>query len=194
MTTILGLTGSIAMGKSTVLKLFEELGAKVSSADEIVHQLFEKDEELIGQLRERFPEAVEAGIVNRQILGKIVFANEQKLQQLEQLLHPKVRQENLNRIKQAQENNDKLLVLEIPLLFETGAEAICDKVAVVTAPYEIQRARVLAREGMSEEKFQQILARQMPDAEKCKRANFVIDSSNGLEKTKTQLAELMAKL
>lgn len=194
MTLIIGLTGSIAMGKSTVLKQFAEIGAKVSDADAIVHELLETDESLILAIKQCFPLAVKDGKIDRKLLGKEVFSNEEKLAQLERLLHPKVRAENLRLITQAKEQETPLLVLEIPLLFETGAEAICDKVVVVTAPLKIQRERVLSRKGMTEEKFQQILSCQMPDAEKRARADFVIDTSKGLKDTKAQLAELMSKL
>ncbi|MDG1287225.1 MAG: dephospho-CoA kinase [Rickettsiales bacterium] len=194
MTLIIGLTGSIAMGKTTVATQLAELGARVSDADAVVHQLLAEDKELILHIAKIFPNTVEEGRVNRKSLGVEVFADEAKLTALEKLLHPKVRTENVALIKQAKTEGWPLLVLEIPLLFETGAQVICDKVIVVSCSPEMQRARAMAREWMTEDKFQKILARQMPDAEKRKRADEVIDTSNGLESSKTQLEAFISKL
>ncbi len=194
MTFVLGITGSIAMGKSTVARIFAEFGAKVSDADALVHQLLEEDVSLIANIAQAFPDAVEGGIINRAILGQQVFADDAKLKELEQLLHPKIRAKNLQLIEQAKQEGLKLLVQDIPLLFETGAEAMCDAVLVVTASPEIQRERVMAREGMTEEKFAQILAHQMPDAEKRQRADYIINTSSGMETARAQVEALMSKL
>lgn len=182
------------MGKSTVARIFAEFGAKVSDADALVHQLLEEDVSLIANIAQAFPDAVEGGIINRAILGQQVFADDAKLKELEQLLHPKIRAKNLQLIEQAKQEGLKLLVQDIPLLFETGAEAMCDAVLVVTASPEIQRERVMAREGMTEEKFAQILAHQMPDAEKRQRADYIINTSSGMETARAQVEALMSKL
>ncbi len=182
------------MGKSTVAKQLAELGAKVSDADAVVHQLLAEDKALISQIAGVFPNAVEDEVVNRQNLGMEVFADQDKLSQLEEFLHPKVRAVNLALIAQAKAENWPILVLEIPLLFETGAQSICDKVMVVSCSPEMQRERAMEREWMTEEKLQQILSRQMPDAEKRKRADVVIDTSDGLESSKAQLEAFISKL
>lgn len=194
MTTILGLTGSIGMGKSTVARQFVEAGAKLSDADAIVHKLLQEDDELIGQIAAAFPQAMAQGAVDRKRLGALVFADAERLKLLEQMLHPKVRAENLRQIAQAKAEGISLLVLEIPLLYETGAEAIFDKVVVVSCGAEKQRERVLARPNMTEEKFHQILHYQMPDDEKCARADFVIDTSRDLEDSRAQVEELISSL
>ena len=194
MTVIIGLTGSIAMGKSTIAKQFAQCGAKVSDADALVHQLFEEDASLKLDIKTQFPSVIENGKVNRQILGKIVFADEAKLKQLENLLHPKVRAKNLALIEQAKLNEVKFLLLEIPLLFETKAEQICDIVVVVSCGDKIQRERALSRPYMTEEKFEKILSHQMPDAEKRKRADYIIDTSKNLEDTKIQIQNILRNL
>ena len=194
MTVIIGLTGSIAMGKSTIAKQFAQCGAKVSDADALVHQLFEEDASLKLDIKTQFPSVIENGKVNRQILGKIVFADEAKLKQLENLLHPKVRAKNLALIEQAKLNEEKFLLLEIPLLFETKAEQICDIVVVVSCGDKIQRERALSRPYMTEEKFEKILSHQMPDAEKRKRADYIIDTSKNLEDTKIQIQNILRNL
>lgn len=194
MTKILGLTGSIAMGKSTVAAQLAELGAVISDSDATVHKILRQDKELITQISVEFPQAVKQGIVDRQVLGKLVFADQVKLRKLEELLHPKVRAANLQAIKQAKENNIPLLILEIPLLYETGAEEICDAVIVVTTSPKIQHERVLSRKGMTENKLNNILEKQMPDAEKRQRADYIIDTSEGMESSKAQVEELISKL
>lgn len=194
MTFILGITGSIAMGKSTVACMFAEFGAMVSDADALVHQILEEDTELITAIGKQFPNAVIDGVVNRLALGREVFADDAKLKELEKLLHPKIRAKNVALIEQAKAKDCKLLVQDIPLLFETGADEMCDAVLVVTANADIQRARVLSREGMTEEKFEQILNRQMPDAEKREKADYIIDTSNGIEDARAQVAALISKL
>jgi len=194
MTIILGLTGSIGMGKTTVAGQFADAGARVSDADAIVHDLFMRDEGLKAEISEAFPTAMRGEKIDRAALGREVFTDEAKLKQLEALMHPRVRAVNLALIEKAKAEGWPLLVLEIPLLYETGAEAICDRVAVVTARPEIQRQRVFARPNMSEKRLLGILARQMPDEEKRARADFIIDTSDGLESSAAQVAEVMSRL
>lgn len=182
------------MGKTTIAQQFAQAGARVSNADAMVHKLLKEDYELIDQIAQYFPQAMLEGKVDRQLLGKQVFADKSKLQKLEALLHPKVRAENLRLIEQAKSKNWPLLVLEIPLLYETGAEEICDAVVVVSCGEKMQRERVLARDGMTEEKLEQILSRQMPDEEKRARADYIIDTSNGLEDSKAQVEALISNL
>lgn len=194
MTIILGLTGSIGMGKTTVAGQFANAGAHVSDADAIVHDLFMRDEGLKAEISKAFPAAMQGEKIDRAALGREVFTDEAKLKQLEALMHPRVRAVNLALIEKAKAEGWPLLVLEIPLLYETGAEAICDRVAVVTARPEIQRQRVFARPNMSEKRLLGILARQMSDEEKRARADFIIDTSDGLESSAAQVAEVMSRL
>jgi dephospho-CoA kinase len=175
---IIGLTGSIGMGKSTVSRQFAALGAKVANADDFVHQLMEKDD-VISEISEVFPNAIIDKKIDRKILGKIVFADETKRKILEKILHPKVVELEEKFVKKQQKLGAKLVVLDIPLLFETGADARVDYAVVVSAPKDVQRRRVLARAGMSAEKFERILKTQMPDLEKKKRADFIIPTGLG---------------
>lgn len=179
MTFILGLTGSIGMGKSTVAAQFQRLGARVVDADALVHQLMAPRGAAYAPIAAAFQQAVENGRINRQVLGRIVFAEDARLKQLEHILHPLVRGQIKKEIRRAEYLRHKLLLLEIPLLYETGAEALCDAVAVTTAPAFIQRRRVMQRPGMTETKFRHILQHQLPDAEKRKRADAVIHTGLG---------------
>lgn len=176
---IIGLTGSIGMGKSTVSKQFAALGAKTVSADALVHQLMEKNRQVIAKIGKEFPSAVNAGKIDRKILGKIVFADKAKREVLENILHPLVVKLEKKFVKKQIRLGAKLVVLDIPLLFETGADGRVDLSVVVTAPKAVQRRRVLERAGMSEERFKQILKNQIPDAEKRKLADFVIHTGLG---------------
>lgn len=194
MTFVLGLTGSIAMGKSTVARQFAALGAHIVDTDALVHLILEEDAPAIAAISQRFPSVIEEGSINRQKLGEIVFSDDEQLQWLEGLLHPKVRLANQAQIEKAKANEVPLLVLEIPLLYESGSEGLCDAVAVVTCDPQTQRARALAREGMTEERFAQILSQQLPDAQKRERADFVIDTSHGLEASQAQVELLISKL
>jgi len=181
---ILGLTGSIGMGKSTTADMFR--------ADQTVHQLY-KNEAVI-PISKLFPSAVVNGIVDRQELGRIVLADPLKMKQLENLVHPMVREKELLFLQNARDNGEFFVVLDIPLLYETGGENRVDAVVVVSASFDEQKKRVLAREGMSEEKFKAILKNQLPDEEKRKRADFVIDTGNGLEAAHQQVREVIRQL
>jgi len=179
MTFVLGLTGSIGMGKSTVAGQCRYLGAVVSDADATVHRLMAPGGAAFTPIAAKFPQVMENGRINRRKLGQIVFTDDEALHWLEGLLHPLVRAAHLAVIRRARYQRRPWVVLEIPLLYETGAEAICDAVAVVTSPEFIQHQRVMKRAGMTEEKFRQILAKQMPDAEKRRRADAVIETGQG---------------
>ncbi|NQW01491.1 MAG: dephospho-CoA kinase [Rhodospirillales bacterium] len=176
---ILGLTGSIGMGKSTAAGDFRRMGVAVHDADAEVHQLMAPAGAAFAPLCQAFPDMVTAGTIDRRRLGDRVFADPAALRQLEAILHPLVRQQKLWFLKKAAARGRRLVVLDIPLLFETGGEADCDGVCVVTAPKFVQRGRVLRRPGMSLGKFHRILASQVPDALKCEKADFVIDTSRG---------------
>lgn len=194
MTFILGLTGSIGMGKSTVASQFKALGVPVVDADAIVHALLAPKGAAFAAVAQAFPEVVKKGIIDRQHLGKTVFADASQLKRLEAILHPLVRQRLKETIRQARYQRRLLLVLEIPLLFEIHAEVLCDAVVVVTAPAFIQRQRVLARPGMSETKFKQIVAQQVPDREKRHRADAVISTGLGKAASWRQVKTLLNQL
>jgi dephospho-CoA kinase len=188
---VLGLTGSIGMGKSTASKLFSEEGIPVYEADEAVHALYKG---AAAQLIEaEFPGTTRDGEVDRAVLARMVFGNPEALKRLEAIVHPLVREIETSFVGAAREAGVPLVVLDVPLLFENGGEARCDLVAVVSAPPEIQRERVMRREGMTEERFKAILARQVPDAEKRARADIVIDTSGPVENTRRTVQDIIAR-
>lgn len=187
-----GLTGSIGMGKSTVAKMFEAAGVPVFDADAVVRQLQGPGGGLVAKIGELFPGTVRCGTLDRDCLAQIVLADREKLAALEQLVHPAVRE--VREQFAAAHPNSPALVFEIPLLFETGGEKEFDTVVVVSAPPEVQRARVLQRSGMSAAKLDSILARQIPDAEKRRRADFVIDTGADLSTTESQVRDILACL
>ncbi len=176
---ILGLTGSIGMGKSTAAAMFRRLGVPVHDADATVHKLTGPDGQAVAAIEAAFPGAVKDGAVDRQALGQAVFDKPVELRKLESILHPLVRQQQNRFLRSAANRRARLVVLDIPLLFETGGDQFCDAVAVVSAPESHQRIRVLSRPGMTEEKFRSILAQQVPDAEKRRRADFIIPTGRG---------------
>lgn len=189
---ILGLTGSIGMGKSTVAAMFRDCGVPVFDADAEVHRLQGPDGLLIPAIEEAFPGTTGAEGVKRAELGAIVFADPQALKRLEAIVHPAVAEE---RFAFMEANRDApLIVFDIPLLYEKTGTRGLDAVAVVSAPAEEQRRRVLARPGMTEIKFAEILALQVPDTEKRKRADHVIENGGSLENTRAQVEALVAKL
>lgn len=188
----LALTGSIGMGKSEVARIFERAGIPVFDADAAVRRLQGPGGELIELIERRFPGTTGPQGVDRDALALRVLGNRDELSALEALVHPAVERE---RARFVEENQDKsALLFEIPLLFETGAEPGFDKSIVVSAPPEIQRARVLARAGMTEAKLEAILARQMPDSQKRARADFLIDTGGDLSTTEQQVREILACL
>lgn len=185
----IALTGSIGMGKSTVAKMFESAGIPVFDADATVRQMQGPGGALIEKIGELFPGCVRAGTLDRECLAQIVLADRSKLALLEGVVHPAVRDwreafAERNRAAPA-------LVFEIPLLFETGGEKDFDKVVVVSAPAEVQRARVLARQGMTAAKFDSILERQVPDEEKRRRADFVVNTGGDLSTTEAQVRNIL---
>jgi dephospho-CoA kinase len=177
---ILGITGSIAMGKSTVTNMFETCGAATANADIIVHNLYTQDPQVIEAVESKWPAVIEGGKVNRKKLGDAVFGDKAALAFLEHLIHPKVQKVEKDFVVKAETEGKWLVVLDIPLLYESGAESRCDYVAVVSCPAEQQKARAMSRPGMTEEKYAAILARQVPDSEKRKRADFIIDTGKTL--------------
>lgn len=189
---ILGLTGSIGMGKSTVAAMFADCGVPVFDADAEVRQMQGPDGELLPAIEEAFPGSTGPDGVKRAALGAIVFANADALSRLEAIVHPAVQ---ARRERFLADNAQAPLVLfDIPLLYEKGLDAGVDKVVVVSAPAEVQRARVLARPNMTEAKFADILALQVPDAQKRERAHFVIDTGVSLAETREAVQELVDKL
>ncbi len=177
---IFGLTGSIAMGKSTAADMLRRLGIPVHDSDAAVHRLLSKGGAGVPLVAAAFPKVVRRGIVDKQALGALVFADPAALKTLESLLHPLVSGQALGFLKRSAGARAPLVVLDIPLLFETSAQRRCDATIVVSAPAIVQRQRALARPGMTEAKLAGILARQMPDAKKCRRADFVVPSGLGL--------------
>lgn len=189
---IIGLTGSIGMGKSTVAAMFERAGVPVFDADAEVRAMQGPDGELIPAIEAAFPGSTGPEGVDRDALGKLVFADKHKLAALEAIVHPAV---GRKRAMFLEDNAEALLVLfDIPLLFERGGNAAVDTVVVVSAPAEVQRERVLARPGMTPEKFEHILGLQTPDAEKRERADHVIDTGLTLEDTEAQVRALIETL
>lgn len=188
---ILGLTGSIGMGKSAVAAMFRELGVPVFDADAAVHQLQGPGGALLPAIEAAFPGTTEPGGVDRPKLGAAVFGDPEKLKRLEAIVHPAVGA--MRKGFFADNAGARLVVFDIPLLFEKGAAQV-DGIAVVSAPAEAQRARVLARPGMTVEKFEQILALQVPDAEKRARADFIIDTGTALDETRAAVKRLVTDL
>jgi dephospho-CoA kinase len=188
---VIGLTGSIGMGKSTLAKQFRQCGAMVLDSDAVVHGLMEKGGKAVKPIAETFPGVEKAGAIDRQALGKQVFGNTQNLTKLEAILHPLVWQAQADFIQYARMHGKEVVVFDIPLLFETGGEKRCDYVVVATAPAFIQRFRVIRRMHMTEEKFAQILKRQMPDGEKRKRADFVVHTGLGKAASLKQVKDIL---
>lgn len=191
MTFLLGLTGSIGMGKSATADLFRRLGVPVHDADAAVHALYRGRAAPL--IEKAFPGTVIDGVVDRTRLGGAVLADPARMKELEAIVHPLVREEEENFLKKISAFAT-VAVLDIPLLFETGGEVRCDAVAVVTAPPAVQRERVLARPGMTEEKFKSISAKQMPDAEKRARAHFIVDTGRGFASAEAQVRSILACL
>lgn len=189
---VLGLTGSIGMGKSTTARMFAEAGVPVHDSDEAVHRLYAgKAAPLI---EAEFPGTVVDGAVDRTRLAGQVLGRPEALKRLERIVHPLVRADADAFLARHRAAGAVLAVLDIPLLFETGGRDRVDRVVVVSAPAEVQRARVLARPGMTVEKFEAILARQVPDAEKRRLADYVVDSGQGLEPARAQVKAIIAEL
>ncbi|HEV2564099.1 MAG TPA: dephospho-CoA kinase [Microvirga sp.] len=191
MTFVLGLTGSIGMGKSATADLFRRLGVPVHDADATVHGLYRGRAAPL--IEKAFPGTVTEGAVDRARLGAAVLGNPAGMKQLEAIVHPLVREEEETFLRRVSALAP-IAVLDIPLLFETGGEARCDAVLVVTAPAAVQRARVMARPGMTEEKFRAILAKQMRDEDKRARAHFLVETGRGFSSAEAQVRSILACL
>ena len=186
---ILGLTGSLGMGKSTTARFFAEEGVPVHDADAVVHRLYEG--EAVNVIEAAFPGTTADGKVDRNKLAARVLGDAAALQRLEAIVHPIVQEAERRLLAEAAATGEKVAVLDIPLLFETGGDRRVDAVVVVSAPPDVQRARVLERPGMTIEKLESILSKQMPDAEKRRRADFVVDSSQGFESARAQVRAIL---
>lgn len=192
MTCLIGLTGSIGMGKTTTAAKFAALGVPVFDADAAVHRLYAG--EAVAPVAAAFPGVAVDGVIDRDRLAAAVLGKPDALRRLEAIVHPLVRQTELRFLRACKDSRAPLAVLDIPLLFETGAQDRCDLIAVVSAPAPVQKARVLDRPGMTVTKFEAILARQMPDAEKRRRAHVIIDTGNGQGDAARQVRSLVRAL
>jgi dephospho-CoA kinase len=188
---ILGLTGSIGMGKSTAAKLFAEAGVPVYDADATVHMLYEG--EAVPVIEATFPGTTADGKVDRARLSARVVHDPAAIKQLEQIVHPMLGASRQKFLQEAEQSGAPVAVVDVPLLFETGGEKRVDAVVVVTTTPEIQRQRVLARDNMTGEMLDAILARQLPDAEKRKRADFVVDTSRGLDPVRARIRDILSE-
>lgn len=191
---VIGLTGSIGMGKSTVTKMFAEEGAPGFDSDAAVHALYAAGGAAVGPVEAAFPGVTKDGAIDRAALSARVVGDPEKIKALELIVHPLVRQAQMQFLQDQRDTGAPFVVLDIPLLFEGSGAKFVDKIVVVSAPAEVQRARVLARPGMTVEKFEAILALQMPDAEKRARADFVIDTSGSFDETRAQVRAVLDAL
>jgi dephospho-CoA kinase len=189
---ILGLTGSVGMGKSATAQMFADEGVPVHDADAAVHALYEGA--AVAPIEAAFPGTTANGKVDRLILGERVIGHPEEIRRLEEIVHPLVAKARDAFLEQAERAGARIAVLDIPLLYETGGEKLCDAVVVVSAPAEIQRERVLRRTGMTDAKFDAILAKQMPDAEKRARADFVVDTSKGFDAARAQVRDILGRV
>ena len=189
---VLGLTGSIGMGKTTAARFFAEEGVPVLDADAVVHQLY--DGEAVAAIEDAFPGTSRDGRVNREELSRRVVGNPEALKQLEAIVHPLVRAAQARFLADAERSGAPVAVLDVPLLFETGGDRRVDAVVVVSAPADVQRARTLDRAGMTAEKFEALLQKQMPDNEKRRRADFVVDTSQSFDSARAQVRAILASV
>jgi dephospho-CoA kinase len=191
---VVGLTGSIAMGKTETARMFARLGFPVFDADAVVHRLYDTGGAAVQLIAQAFPDAVVDGKVDRSRLADHVTGDPEALARLESIVHPLVRREQQTFLEAARNAGHAFAVLDIPLLFETGRDRDVDTIVVVSAPEDVQKARLLARPGMTQEKSAAILARQLPDSEKRRRADFVVDTSKGLEAAFEQVRAIADQL
>jgi dephospho-CoA kinase len=191
---ILGLTGSIAMGKSTTAAMLRRLGVPVCDSDAIVHRAMAKGGVAVASVRRAFKGVAKDGAVDRAALGEVVFDDPKALRRLEAILHPLVFEAQTRFLKQAAARRERLAVLDVPLLFESGTDARCDAVIVVSAPRFLQAARALGRPGMDRNRLDSIMAHQMPDSEKRRRADFVVATGNGRRHTLQRLKTIVTML
>lgn len=192
MTFVLGLTGSIGMGKSTTAGLFVQRGVPLHDADAAVHRLHSG--RAAAPIEAAFPGTVVDGTVDRMKLGAAVLGKPEALRRLEAIIHPLVREEEEAFVARCRRDGAGLAIIDVPLLLETAGQSRCDAVLVVTAPAGVQRERVLARPGMTVEKLEAILARQMPDAEKRRHAHFLVDTSRGLVAAEREVGSILKAL
>lgn len=191
---IIGLTGSIGMGKSTTAQMFADLGCPIFDADAAVHEMYAKGGRAVPLIRAVFPDAIRDHAVDRKRLGDHMRADPLNLKVLESFIHPWVGDMRQTFLAQSMKVGAKAVVFDVPLLFETGGDKNVDATVVVSAPPEVQRKRVMAREGMTEALFEMILSKQMPDAEKRERADYVVRSDKGLEAARTQVTEILEQI
>jgi dephospho-CoA kinase len=191
---VVGLTGSIGMGKSNAAQGLRRLGVPVHDADGAVHKLMGPGGRAVRKVAEIFPQALADNRIDRKILGDLVFGDTPALRRLEALIHPLVRQSSRAFLAAARRRRARIAVLDIPLLYESGAEKSVDAVIVVSAPKQIQRQRVMARSGMTEEKFRAIVERQVPDAEKRRRADYIVLTGGHRGETFRQLKRIVGEL
>ena len=189
---VLGLTGSIGMGKSTTATLFAEAGVPVYDADAAVHRLYEG--EAVAAIEAAFPGTTAGGKVDRNKLAESVVGDPEAFKRLETIVHPLVRAAEEKFLADARGKGASVVVLDIPLLYETGGDKRCDAVVVVSAPAQMQRARAFERPGMTEERFKAIVGKQVPDEEKRRRADFVVDTSKGFDDARRQVREILAAI
>jgi dephospho-CoA kinase len=191
---VVGLTGSIGMGKSAAATALRRMGIPVHDADRSVHRLMNHGGAAVGFIEAAFPGAVVAGAVDRAVLGKQVFGDGAALKKLESILHPMVRAQERIFLHACRALGRRIAVLDIPLLYETGGEKRCDAVIVVSAPQFLQDQRVLKRKGMSPQRLAEVKSRQMPDAQKRRRADFVVQTGLGKRASRTALLKIVRKL
>ncbi len=189
---IVGLTGSLGMGKSATAKMFAEQGVPVHDADAAVHQLYES--EATPLIEAAFPGTTAGGRVNRDKLAQRVLGDTAAIKKLEAIVHPLVRKAEKHFLAEAERKGATVAVLDIPLLFETGGDKRCDAVVVVSAPPDVQRARAFERPGMTNQKFVALLAKQMSDADKRAMADFVVDTSKGFDAARAQVCDILARV
>jgi dephospho-CoA kinase len=189
---VVGLTGSIGMGKSTAARFFAELGVPVLDADAVVHKLYEGA--AVAAIEAAFPGSTTAGQVDRGKLGERVIGNAEAMKRLEAVVHPLYREAERRFLQEAAAKGAKVAVLDVPLLFETGADKRVDAVVVVSASPDIQRARLVGRPGMTPDKLAALLAKQLPDADKRARADFVVDTSHDFDVTRAQIRTILDKV
>jgi dephospho-CoA kinase len=186
---VLCLTGSLGMGKSATAKMFAEAGVPVHDADAVVHELYAG--EAVPLIEAAFPGSTVSGAVDRAKLAAMVINDKTALQRLEAIVHPLVGAARRKFLDAAEANNTPVVVLDIPLLFEIGGESRCSAIVVVSAPAEVQRTRAFERPGMTEEKFAALVAKQVPDAEKRRRADFIVDTSKGFDHARAQVRDIL---
>jgi dephospho-CoA kinase len=197
--TVIGITGSIGMGKSTASDMLREMGIPVHDADAAVHKLLGPGGKAVPVVGKAFPEALKTDksgnqYIDRQVLGRIVFGDRAKKRKLEEILHPLVRAESDAFVAEQIKKAHTVVALDIPLLFETGGEKRVNVTICVSAPPDVQRKRVLGRPGMTSEKFERIVAGQLPDAEKRKRADYIVETDKGLDDMKQQLQRIISQI